>query len=149
MLFEDEKPEPAIVTETVELTVPDAGVIEVTVAAVALLTVKALVSVATPPSLFTTTRYQVPGVAPLRGKEVVICVDETTTVFDPLILVCPDIPSLAVARLAKPVPVIVISLTYPLLNPLEGETLEIVGVDTAKERVPETVLVVLSTTFTF
>jgi len=110
-----EKPVPAMVAETDVLTIPDVGLIELTVAAVALVTVNPLVSVAVPPSLLTTTTFQDPGVTPFRENEVVIWVAETKLVSDPGIFDCPDIVSRTVAPETNPVPVIVTPVTYPLL----------------------------------
>lgn len=61
---EVEKPVPTRVTETEVLTVPDVGLIELTVAAVASVTENPLVSVAVPPSLLRTITFQDPGVTP-------------------------------------------------------------------------------------
>jgi hypothetical protein len=65
---EAEKPVPTRVTETEVLTVPDVGLIELTVAAVASVTENPLANVAVPPSLLRTIKFQDPGVTPFRGN---------------------------------------------------------------------------------
>lgn len=118
------------------LTVPLVGDIEVTVAAVALLTVNDRVTF--PPSGFTITRFHVPGMIPLRAKVLlrVVAVSEPITVL--VMVDCPVLVRVTVGPL-KPVPRISI-VCWPLFTALGGDMLPIVRVDV--EGVPVAVKVI-------
>jgi hypothetical protein len=119
-------PVPVIVTETVELVFPDVGEMAVTVAAVAVLTVKDVDVV--PPSVFRTTSVQVPASAPFRLKLrlSVVALSVPTTV--PVIVDCPVFVRVTATGPLNPDPVIT-TVCPPLFAALVGEILVIVGVE--------------------
>lgn len=130
------KPVPVIVVDTVVLTVPLVGDIDVTVDDVALLTVNERVIV--PPSEFRMTRVQVPEAIPFRLKFLLRVVAVSVPTATPVTVDCPVCVRVTVAPLIKPVPTTSM-VCEPLLLALAGVTLVIVGVDA--EEVPVAVKV--------
>jgi hypothetical protein len=138
------KPVPVIVVETDVLTTPLVGEMEVTVDAVALLTVNVRVTV--PPSEFRIIRSHGPEAIPFRLKILLRLVGVSVPVIVLVIVDCPVFVRVTVEPL-KPVPTI--SMVWePLFSALVGERVVIVGAVTEGISIIERVTVSPSTTVT-
>ena len=127
-----------MVTETVELVFPDVGVMAVTVAAVAVLTVKGVDVV--PPPVFRTTSVHVPASAPFRLKLRLSDVALSVPTTDPVIVDCPVFVRVTATGVMNPDPVIT-TVCPPLFAALVGLMDVMVGLVTVATSVCDTVLV--------
>jgi hypothetical protein len=82
-------------------------------------------------SEFVTTTSQSPVVLPDKPKEQVIFDEDTTVTLVAAISVCPVFTSLTVAPARNPVPARFVMFTEPVLTPMLGVMLVIVGADCA------------------
>lgn len=139
-----------MVAETVVLTEPEVGVIAVTVAAVALLTVNVVEVV--PPSELRRTSVHAPGAIPFRLKFLLRVVDVSVPIMVLVMVDCPVFVRVT-AELLKPDPEISI-VCDPLFDALDGEMLLITGVDAIYVNAPVPVAddppfpLVITTSFT-